>query len=262
MSWTLLWGPAESPLSGATVGGSWWLAAPAAPSTTLCWEWGSLCPGYKTGPFPVPVPLNSFPHHLQGHPTGWDWPALPQSAPAHTAVTLPSCPCSHSQGCSQQRIPGELKGGSPGQGTVQRCGTRGCSSSSVATCGSLSGAMQHSHGVTPLPSSLGCVPNCRHAGSLQGCQCPAAPHCAQPCFGDSSPTTVSPCSEATTASVGAFSHSPAPTAHTGWATPLRSQVGAGLALGACSSGGDPLRKGAPHVLGSGQRALPCPPSGW
>lgn len=48
MSWTLLWGPAESPLNGAAVGGSWWLAAPAAPSKTLSWDWGSLCPGYET----------------------------------------------------------------------------------------------------------------------------------------------------------------------------------------------------------------------
>lgn len=147
-------------------------------------------------------------------------------------------------------------------GTAQCCGTRGSSGSSVATHGSLSGAMQHSHGVTPLPSSPGCVPHCHHAGSLQGCQCPPAQHCAQLCFGDSSPTTVSPRSETTTASIGAFSHSPAPTAHTGWATPLRPQMGAGLALGACSSGGDPLRKGAPHVLGSGQRALLCPLSCW
>lgn len=170
-------------------------------------------------------------------PQDGSWPALPQSAPAHTAVTLPSYPCSHSQGCSQQRIPRELKGGSPGQGTAQGCGTRGCSGSSVVTHGSLSGATQHSHCVTPLPSSLRCVPSCHHAGCLQGCQCPPAPRCAQPCFGDSSPTTVSPRSEATTASIGAFSYSPAPTAHTGWATPLRPLTGAGLALGACGGGG-------------------------
>lgn len=132
----------------------------------------------------------------------------------------------------------------------------------IATRGSLSRATQHSPGVTALPSSPGRVPDCHHAASLQSCQCPPAPHCAQPCFGDSSPTTVSPCSEATTASIGAFSHSPAPTAHTGWATPLRPRMGAGLAMGACSRGGDPLRKGAPPVLGSGQRALPCPPSCW
>lgn len=43
---------------------------------------------------------------------------------------------------------------------------------------------------------------------------------AQPCFWDSSPTTMSPHSEATTASpTGAFSHSPAPPAHTGWGRP-------------------------------------------
>lgn len=130
--------------------------------------------GYETGPFPVAVPRNSFPCHLQGHPTGRDWPTLPQSAPAHTAVILPSCPCSHSQGCSQQTIPRELKGGSPGQGTAQCCGTRGCSGSSVATRGSLSRAMQHSHGVTPLPSSPGCVPDCHNTRSLQGYQRPPA----------------------------------------------------------------------------------------
>lgn len=203
--------------------------------------------GYETGPFPVPC--NSFPCHLQGHPTGQDWPALPQSAPAHTAVTLPSCPCSHSQGCSQQTIPRELKGGSPGQGTAPCCGTRGCSGSSVATCGSLSRATQHSHGVTPLPAPQG-VSQTATTLDLSRAASDYQPH-----FGDSSPTTVSPCSEATTAYIGAFSHSPAPTAHTGWATPLRPLMGAGLALGAC-------RKGAPYVLGSGQRALPCPPSCW
>lgn len=123
----------------------------------------------------------------------------------------------------------------------------------IATRGSLSRATQHSPGVTALPSSPGRVPDCHHAASLQSCQCPPAPHCAQPCFGDSSPTTVSPCSEATTASIGAFSHSPAPTAHTGWATPLRPRMGAGLAMGACSRGGDPLRV---HPMSWGQGREP------
>lgn len=210
------------------------------------WQPQQLCPqpcAGTGGPCAQATRQVPFLSHVTASPATYGatpqdgrWPALPQSAPAHTAVTLPSCPCSHSRGCSQQSSR-ELKGGSPGQGTAQGCGTRGCSGSSVATHGSLSGAMQHSHGVTPLPSSLNCVPNCHHAGRLQGCQCPPAPRCAQPCFGDSRATTVSPHGEATTASIGAFSYSPAPTAHTGWATPLRPLMGAGLALGACGSGG-------------------------
>lgn len=122
MSWTLLWGLAESPLNGATVGGSWWLAAPAAPSTTLSWDWGSLCPGYETGPFPVPVPHNGFPHHPEATPqAGTGQPCLSW----HQLTLLSHChPVpAHSQGCSQQRIPRELQAGSPGQG----CGTRDCS---------------------------------------------------------------------------------------------------------------------------------------
>lgn len=164
------------------------------------WQPQQLCPqpcAGTGGPCAQATRQVPFLSHVTASPATYGatpqdgrWPALPPSAPAHTAVTLPSCPCSHSQGCSQQSSR-EWKGGSPGQGTAQGCGTRGCSGSSVATHGSLSGATQHSHGVTPLPSSLNCVPNCHHAGRLQGCQCPPAPRCAQPCFGDSRATTVS-----------------------------------------------------------------------
>lgn len=58
-SWTLLWGPAESPLSWTTARGGWLEAVPAAPSTPLCWGWGPSCPSWAAGPCSVPARCTS-----------------------------------------------------------------------------------------------------------------------------------------------------------------------------------------------------------